>query len=61
MKASFTPIALFYIWPRPTKEWNFASAVSFPLAWLNVEAGFTTLTSARVEDDAFNFSASLKF
>ena len=38
MKAAFTPIALFYIWPTQTKEWNFASAVSFPLAWLEVEA-----------------------
>src|SRR5436309_2048945 len=38
MKAAFTPIALFYIWPTPTKEWNFASSVSFPLAWLEVEA-----------------------
>src|SRR4026207_715372 len=34
MKAAFTPIALFYIWPTPTKDWNFASAVRFPLAWL---------------------------
>src|SRR6266516_2768388 len=41
MKASFTPIALFYIWPTPTKEWNFASAVSFPLAWLEFEASFS--------------------
>src|SRR5437762_6617175 len=41
MKASFTPIALFYIWPTPTKEWNFASAVSCPLAWLEVEASFS--------------------
>jgi len=24
MKASCTPIALFHIWPTPTKEWNFA-------------------------------------
>src|SRR6266403_1144214 len=38
MKASFTPIALLYIWYTPTKEWNFASVVSFPLAWLKVEA-----------------------
>jgi hypothetical protein len=38
MKASFTPIALLYIWNTPTKEWNFASVVSFPLAWLQVEA-----------------------
>src|SRR5215831_1904388 len=28
MKASFTPIALFYFWPTPTKNWNFASAAS---------------------------------
>ena len=41
MKASFTPIALFYIWPTPTKEWNFASVVSFPLAWLEVTADFS--------------------
>ena len=41
MKAAFTPIALFYIWPTPTKEWNFASAVSFPLAWLEVEANLS--------------------
>jgi hypothetical protein len=38
MKASFTPIALFYIWPTPTKTWNFASSASFPMAWLQVEA-----------------------
>jgi hypothetical protein len=41
MKASFTPISLSYIWPTPTKEWNFASAVSFPLAWLEVEANLS--------------------
>jgi len=41
MKASFTPIALFYIWPTSTKEWNFASAVSFPLAWIEVEANLS--------------------
>ena len=41
MKASFTPIAFLYIWPTPTKEWNFASAVSFPLAWLEVMANLS--------------------
>src|SRR4030095_8472590 len=41
MKASFTPIALFYIWPTPTKEWNFASAVSFPLAYLEVRSNLS--------------------
>jgi len=38
MKAAFTPIGLLYIWPTPTKTWNFASAATFPLAWLDVEA-----------------------
>ena len=38
MKAAFTPISLLYIWPTPTKTWNFASVASFPLAWLEVEA-----------------------
>jgi hypothetical protein len=41
MKASFTPLSLLYIWPTSTKEWNFASAVSFPLAWLEVEANIS--------------------
>ena len=41
MKAAFTPIALFYIWPTPTKEWNFASAISFPLAYLEVTANLS--------------------
>jgi len=38
MIASFTPISVSYIWPTPSKEWNFASAVSFPLAYVEVEA-----------------------
>jgi hypothetical protein len=38
MKAAFTPIGLLYIWPTPTKTWNFASVVNFPLAWIQVEA-----------------------
>jgi hypothetical protein len=29
MKASFTPIALFYIWPTPTKEWNLLRRLAF--------------------------------
>ena len=54
MKASFTPIALFYIWPTPTKEWNFASAVSFPLAWLEVEANVSLgRLSVRKTDSTF--------
>src|SRR5882724_749206 len=38
MKVAFTPITLLYVWNTPTKEWNFASAASLPLAWLDVEA-----------------------
>ena len=54
MKAAFTPIALFYIWPTPTKEWNFASAVSFPLAWLEVEANVSLgPLSVRIKDSTF--------
>ena len=54
MKASFTPIALFYIWPTPTKEWNFASAISFPLAWLEVEANVSLgRLSVRKTDSTF--------
>jgi len=38
VKASFTPISLTYIWPTPTKTWNFASAIGFPIAWLESSA-----------------------
>jgi hypothetical protein len=38
VKASFTPITLLYIWPTPTKTWNFASAIGFPLAWVQGQA-----------------------
>src|SRR5215469_5063137 len=41
MIASFTPIAVSYIWPTTSKEWNFASAISFPLAYVDVEANVT--------------------
>jgi hypothetical protein len=41
VKASFTPISLLYIWPTPTKTWNFASAVGFPLAWVECDASFS--------------------
>jgi len=54
MRASFTPIALFYIWPTPTKTWNFASSASFPLAWLEVEANLSLGPFAvRKKDDIF--------
>lgn len=38
IKASFTPVSLLYIWNTPTKTWNFASAVGFPIAWLKCTA-----------------------
>jgi len=53
MKAAFTPIALFYIWPTPTKEWNFASAVSFPLAWLEVTANLSGPLPVRKTESTF--------
>ena len=53
MKASFTPIALFYIWPTPTKESNFASAVSFPLAWLEVTANLSGPLPVRKTESTF--------
>ena len=54
VKASFTRISLLYIWPTPTKEWNFASVVGFPLAWLEVEASLSLGPFAvRKKDDIF--------
>jgi hypothetical protein len=53
MKVSINPIALFYIWPTPTKEWNFASAVSFPLAWLEVEANLSGPLPVRKTESIF--------
>ena len=41
VKASFNPISLLYIWPTPTKTWNFASVVTFPLAWVECEASLS--------------------
>jgi hypothetical protein len=53
MKASFTPIAFLYIWPTPTKEWNFASVVSFPLAWLEVTANLSGPLPVRKTESTF--------
>ena len=38
MKVSFTPITILYIWPTRGKEWNFASAISIPLAYVEAKA-----------------------
>jgi len=54
VKASFTPITLLYIWPTLTKEWNFASAVGFPLAWVECEASVSLgPLSVRRKDSIF--------
>jgi hypothetical protein len=54
VKASFAPISLLYIWPTPTKEWNFASVVGFPLAWLQCEASLSLGPfPVRKKDDIF--------
>jgi len=54
MKVSFTPITILYIWPTQGKEWNFASAVSIPLAYVEAEADVTVgRLTGRVKDHAF--------
>jgi hypothetical protein len=45
---------LLYVWPTPTKTWNFASVVNFPLAWLEVEANVSLGPfSVRKKDSTF--------
>ena len=54
VKALFTPIELLYIWPTPTKTWNFASVVTFPLAWVECEASLSLGPfSVRKKDSIF--------
>ena len=54
MKASFTPISLLYIWDTPTNRWNFASAVTLPVTWLEAEANVTVgPRTGKVRDSAF--------
>jgi hypothetical protein len=49
--ASFTPLAVFYIWPTECKQWNFASTMSLPLAYVEVEATVTLGPLNRKETD----------
>lgn len=52
MKASLTPITILYIWPTQGKEWNFASGISVPLAYIEAEATVTLgRFTGRVKDD----------
>jgi len=62
MVASFTPIAISYIWPTTSKQWNFASAISIPLAYVEVEADVTLagLTARRKDHDFGLFDMLLR-
>jgi hypothetical protein len=54
LKASFTTFSLLYIWPTDGKEWNFASGITFPLAYVKAEADVTVgRRTGRVKDDNF--------
>jgi hypothetical protein len=54
MAVSFTPIAVSYIWPTASKQWSFASAVTFPFAYVDVEANGTVgRFSGRKTDHTF--------
>ena len=50
---SFTNLTFTYIWGTPPGHWNFASAISLPLASVDVEADVTVgpLTGKRIEDE----------
>jgi len=54
MKASFTPITILYIWPTQGKEWNFASAINIPMAYVEAKATVTVgRLTGQVKDDDF--------
>src|SRR5258705_11109756 len=54
MKVSFTPITILYIWPTSGKEWNFASAISIPLAYVDAKANVSLGPfSGQVKDHDF--------
>ncbi|WP_052572983.1 transporter [Haloferula sp. BvORR071] len=38
---SFTPLTLMYIWDTHSECWNFASGVTLPLAYVDIEASVT--------------------
>ena len=58
---SFTNLTFTYIWNTPPGHWNFASAVSLPLAYVDVEADVTfgPLTGKRKEDEFGLFDLAL--
>lgn len=60
-KISFTNFTLTYIWDAQPGQWNFASAVSLPLASVDVEAKVTVgpKTGTRSEDETGLFDLAL--
>jgi hypothetical protein len=54
LKASFTPIALAYIWDTGTTKWNLASSISIPFVWMEAQADVTAGSRVgRVKQDKF--------
>ena len=54
LKASFTPITALYIWNTGTTNWNFASAFSLPIAWLEADANISVgPRTGHVRDSTF--------
>jgi hypothetical protein len=53
MQVAFLPFTLAHIWRTDTKRWNFASALSIPMAWVQAEATVTLgpITGRRKEDE----------
>ena len=52
LQASFTPLTVLYIWPTDCKQWNFASGISFPLAYDAAQARVTLGQSTRTIKDS---------
>jgi hypothetical protein len=54
-KVSFTPLSLSYVWNTPTNwGWNFATAISLPLAWVEAKADVTLgPKTGHLEDETF--------
>lgn len=55
MKASFTILSLLYVWNTSTNiNWNFASGLSLPIAWVDADAHVTAGPLAgQASDSAF--------
>jgi hypothetical protein len=51
-QASFTPVTALYIWPTDCKQWNFASGISFPFAYVATQARVTLGPFTRTIEDS---------